>query len=190
MREANVARHRAECADWSIADWMMALVGEVGEAANILKKIRRGDMTFHDVGQDLADELADVQIYLDQLALCLDIDLGAATVSKFNRTSERWGSEVRLKPSESDLELQKGLAAVIDQNTELLVLLDQLKDVSDVQAAQLEAALVETHPEDVEEIGQTQAIEWLVSAWLKLEPERRKALLDATRPPATTVAEA
>lgn len=46
----------------------------------------------------IADELADLVIYADLLAERLEIDLGAAVVRKFNKVSERVGSNIRLNP--------------------------------------------------------------------------------------------
>lgn len=85
--------------NWSIADWFVAVMGELGEAANIQKKIRRND--FSAIGLEsaklsLADELADVQIYLDILAHKLGVDLGEATRNKFNLVSDRVGCKVKL----------------------------------------------------------------------------------------------
>lgn len=84
--------------DWTPADWMTALVGEVGEAANLMKKIRRGDVSLEDpnVKQALADEFADIATYLDILAMQMHIDLGEATRDKFNRISDRVGANVKI----------------------------------------------------------------------------------------------
>lgn len=82
--------------DWSFGEWMCALAGEVGEAANIIKKIKRGDVTLAEVAQDLAGELADIQIYLDLLALQAGVDLGDATITKFNQVSLRVHATVML----------------------------------------------------------------------------------------------
>ena len=84
------------CDDWTPNDWMTALVGEVGETANILKKIRRGDKPLSAVKADLAKELADVQIYLIQLCRALEVDLESAVIDKFNEVSKRIGSSVEL----------------------------------------------------------------------------------------------
>lgn len=99
LRQANIKRQETDkyniCADtWTHAQWMQATVGELGELANILKKIDRGDFTLEDVKEDVANELADVQTYLDIMANKLGIDLGKATVKKFNIVSERIGSRV------------------------------------------------------------------------------------------------
>lgn len=94
--------------NWSPAQWLQAVVGELGEYANIRKKYERGDLTHHEYAQLAAKELADVQTYLDILAMrCLDtpdgmvhehgVDLGKATTDKFNEVSERVGSTVRIK---------------------------------------------------------------------------------------------
>ena len=82
--------------DWSLSQWSNAVCGELGEAANIVKKIERGDMTLDEARADLADELCDVLTYLDILAHRAGIDLSDATIRKWNRVSERVGSAVRL----------------------------------------------------------------------------------------------
>lgn len=83
--------------DWSLGEWVCAVTGEVGELANLLKKVKRGDFTLDDVRQDISDELADVVIYLDILAKRCDVDLSSAVESKFNRVSERVGSNIRIE---------------------------------------------------------------------------------------------
>ena len=88
--------------DWSLGEWICALAGEVGEAANIIKKIRRGDVTIDEVREELAAELADIQIYLDILAYQCDIDLGAATITKFNQVSLRVKADVFIDPGSGD----------------------------------------------------------------------------------------
>jgi hypothetical protein len=47
--------------------------------------------------RDVADELADVQIYLDLLAANLGVDLEHATISKFNEVSRKKGATVFLR---------------------------------------------------------------------------------------------
>ncbi len=79
--------------DWSPNDWLGCLTGEVGELAHLLKEARRGNAVKQ---EDIADELADVAIYLDLLAARLKIDLGKAVARKFNRTSLEVGSNVTL----------------------------------------------------------------------------------------------
>lgn len=83
--------------DWPLSQWSNAVLGELGEAANLIKKIERGDFSL-DAGRDkLAAELADVQTYLDLLAHRAGINLGAATVDKFNVVSMRVGATTRLR---------------------------------------------------------------------------------------------
>jgi len=83
--------------DWALSQWSNALCGELGEAANLIKKIERGDMTLDEARVDLADELADVLTYLDLLAHRAGINLADATIRKFNRVSARVSSPVRLQ---------------------------------------------------------------------------------------------
>ena len=88
--------HASDGADWSLNDWCTALTGEVGEAANLLKKLHRGDYAFDEVQTDLGKELADIAIYLDILAFRAGIDLGDAIIKKFNEVSVRVKSDVFL----------------------------------------------------------------------------------------------
>ena len=101
LRAGNETRLRetpkfAKCREWSNAQWMCALVGEVGELANLLKKYDRGDFTELDIGAkaNVAKELADIQTYLDLPAMKLGVDLGKATMDKFDEVSKRVGANV------------------------------------------------------------------------------------------------
>lgn len=89
--------HLPDGADWSPNDWATATMGELGEAANILKKVRRGDMTMDEARPKLAKEFADVVTYLDILALNCGVDLGRATIDKFNEVSARVGAETHIQ---------------------------------------------------------------------------------------------
>ena len=80
--------------DWSPAQWLQAVTGELGEYANLRKKVERGDFTLEEARPMLADELADVVIYLDILASQLGVNLGEAVMSKWNRTSEKVGAPI------------------------------------------------------------------------------------------------
>jgi NTP pyrophosphatase (non-canonical NTP hydrolase) len=71
---------------------------ELGEAANVLKKLNRvrdgipGNAETPDqLHAQFADELADTFIYLDLLAQAAGVDLPSAIRSKFNRTSAKIG---------------------------------------------------------------------------------------------------
>lgn len=75
--------------DWSPNDWMVATFGELGEAANVMKKVRRGDMTFAEARPKLAQEFSDVVIYLDFLANECGVDLGEAIMTTFNAKSDQ-----------------------------------------------------------------------------------------------------
>lgn len=108
LRAADIARipqfrdkhgnlcHNPDGSDWSRAEWLEALVGELGEYANESKKERRGDLTPEEFKAKATKELADCQIYLDILAFRIGIDLGEATRAKFNEVSQRVGADVFL----------------------------------------------------------------------------------------------
>lgn len=82
---------------WSLNDWMVAITGELGEAANVLKKIRRGDFSLEDARPKLIQEFADVIIYLDIMSAEAGIDLGEAVIETFNVKSEVIKSQIRLR---------------------------------------------------------------------------------------------
>lgn len=94
--QGNLSHSHPTGADWSPAEWLQATVGELGELANLLKKIRRGDFDRSDpaVLREVRHEIADVAIYLDLLALQFDVDLGEAVREKFNIVSDRVGAAV------------------------------------------------------------------------------------------------
>jgi NTP pyrophosphatase (non-canonical NTP hydrolase) len=96
LRKANIERlkeiHRATL-DWTIGDWGCAAAGEMGELCNFLKKVRRGEEI---ACRDVADEIADVIVYLDIIAHQFNIDLGGAVRTKFNATSDKYGSPTKI----------------------------------------------------------------------------------------------
>lgn len=109
LRRANVARlplfknkhgeaahSQPDGSDWSDAEWLEAVVGELGEYANIRKKFRRGDLSEAEFTELAASELADIVTYLDILAFRLGIELGAAVKHKWNEVSKRVKCPLRL----------------------------------------------------------------------------------------------
>lgn len=85
---------------WSLSDWFTAVTGELGEAANIAKKLNRvrdgipgNTETPEQLRAALADEIADTFVYLDLLAQSQGIDLGQAVIAKFTKTSAKIGYE-------------------------------------------------------------------------------------------------
>ncbi len=101
-----IAHSEPDGSDWTPSDWLEAVVGELGEYANVHKKYKRGDITAEEFERLASKELADVITYLSILAMrALDtpgnphptgIDLGQAVINKFNEVSQRVGSNVRL----------------------------------------------------------------------------------------------
>ena len=79
LREANLERYplfvnakgetEPSGVDWSPEDWMVAVFGELGEASNILKKIRRDDFTVKEMQGRLARQFSDAVIFLDLLSM-------------------------------------------------------------------------------------------------------------------------
>lgn len=70
----------------------LALAGEVGELCNLVKKEWRGNPVDNPkrLRREMADELADIRIYLELLALCLGVDLDVAVAQKIPELLRRW----------------------------------------------------------------------------------------------------
>lgn len=101
LREANLARQ----AKWDKGNKLTLscrgneLAGEVGEACNIMKKLERerlGIRGSRATREQLAEELADVMICVDLIAMSEGIDMEDAVRAKFNKTSEAVGLATRL----------------------------------------------------------------------------------------------
>jgi len=105
LRAANVARDQ----EWNTGSERVSmtfrateLAGEVGEACNVIKKLEReriGLVGSRDTKEHLAEELADIVICTDLVAMDAGIDLDAAIAAKFNATSEKNGLSTRLSVS-------------------------------------------------------------------------------------------
>lgn len=86
------------CKHWDEADWVMALVGELGEMCNILKKVKRGTKKLSDkaVHKEVAHEYVDALTYFICLANFLDIKVDKSMIEKFNIVSDRCNCKVKL----------------------------------------------------------------------------------------------
>jgi NTP pyrophosphatase (non-canonical NTP hydrolase) len=105
------AHSEADGSDWTPAQWLQAVVGELGEYANFRKKFERGDVDAETFHREAKKELADVVIYLDILAMQLGIDLGQAVMQKFNETSRKVGARVVLDAEDWHLRLPTPMEA-------------------------------------------------------------------------------
>ena len=97
--------NRSRCKAWrgeadSLHHHLIGLAGEFGEVCNAVKKLQRkqaGKKGGEDIClEDVADELADVLIYLDLVAAHFGIDLAEAVARKFNATSVKHGFTHRI----------------------------------------------------------------------------------------------
>lgn len=101
LRAANIKR----AAEWNggakidLAFRGNELAGETGEACNVIKKLERARLGIrggNETLEHLAEELADVVICVDLVAMQTGIDLGEAVRRKFNATSEKVGLHTRI----------------------------------------------------------------------------------------------
>lgn len=87
---------------WTLHDWAIALIGEFGEAMNILKKIKRvNDGTdplseLNTLYPALMEEIADIVTYADLLLTSEGYILAEELVNKFNKVSDKRGSTIKL----------------------------------------------------------------------------------------------
>lgn len=115
---SRINRHRCESSagfnhkleSWPFSDWVIALVGELGEAANVIKKLNRvrdgipGNRESPEKLQEkLAGELADAFIYLDLLCQACGVDLWISIPRKFDEKSREIGYPIRMLNRNGDL---------------------------------------------------------------------------------------
>ena len=79
---------------WSASDWMTATVGELGEAANVIKKLNRyrdgvpgNKVSEQELRDQLRKELGDVFVYLDLLCQSVGVSVADAATEVFNAKS-------------------------------------------------------------------------------------------------------
>ena len=94
------SRHGSEGRSWAqridqqhvsvLLELTVALTGEVGEFANLTKKVARGDFTLEAGKPEMASELADIFIYLLKLSDQLGIDLETEFQDKMHLNEERF----------------------------------------------------------------------------------------------------
>lgn len=102
LSEANAERNKFWDSDKQISLSFRGneLAGEVGEACNIIKKMERERMGIRGSRaskEQLADELADVVIATDLIAMELGINLNEQVAEKFNATSDKYDLPVKMK---------------------------------------------------------------------------------------------
>lgn len=69
---------------------VVCLVGEVGEFANVLKKVVRGDRSYVEARAVLTEELTDAFIYLIKICNLMDVDLDHAFLDRLAFNRERF----------------------------------------------------------------------------------------------------
>lgn len=100
----NLEWHLDDAEPWTGADYGNEMGGEVGEAQNVIKKLRRietgvakrGGKTREELLEMLREEIADVIITAANVANYYEIDLSSAVVGKFNATSDKYDLPQRL----------------------------------------------------------------------------------------------
>lgn len=90
---------------WDVNKWMVALFGEIGEAANIIKKLNRweddaetgkrvNNEEAYILQEKLKRELGDAFVYLDLIAQHLGFNIFEAAIEVFNRKSRELGCNI------------------------------------------------------------------------------------------------
>ena len=93
---------------WSLSDWMTALVGEVGEAANVVKKLNRvhDGITGNKESEEmlrvqLRRELGDAFVYLDLMCQAIGFYVVDAALEVFEAKSREIGYDPSARRSGS-----------------------------------------------------------------------------------------
>lgn len=96
---------------WSLSDWIVAVTGELGEAANIAKKLNRvrdgipgNDRSEAELRDSFREEIADAFIYLDLIAQSQGFRLVDAVLEKFDKTSLKIGYPILMKLCEHGID--------------------------------------------------------------------------------------
>ena len=83
---------------WSTSDWFLAMIGELGEAANVAKKLNRvrdgipgNKETPDELRAKLRKELGDAFVYLDLTCQSLGFSIADAAAEVFNAKSVEIG---------------------------------------------------------------------------------------------------
>lgn len=134
------AHSKPDGSDWSHAEWLQAVIGELGEYANVMKKVQRGDLTMEEAKPSIEKELADVMTYFAILAQQLNIDLGQAVEDKFNEVSRRVECDIFIEndkvvredelnyyADETKTNTQIGNDSLLSKKEELKTELDKIK---------------------------------------------------------------
>lgn len=90
-------------ADWDTSDWFLAVLGELGEAANVAKKLNRvrdgipgNKETPLELSDKLRKEIGDVFVYLDLLAQAHGFRVIDAAAEVFNAKSAEIGYQHKM----------------------------------------------------------------------------------------------
>jgi NTP pyrophosphatase (non-canonical NTP hydrolase) len=143
-RRGGPAHSEPDGSDWSLGEWCNAVLGELGEAANLIKKVKRGDMTLDEARVELGNEFADVVTYLDILAYRSGVDLGDVVATKWNEVSERVGVSLRIAdftslPSQTaTLQPDRSCPSLADDRDRLQAALDKAERDYDRLRLQME----------------------------------------------------
>lgn len=88
---------------WSTSDWITATMGELGEAANVVKKLNRyrdgvpgNKVSEAELRDQLRKEIGDVFVYLDLMSQSLGFSIADAAAEVFNAKSVEIGYPVKL----------------------------------------------------------------------------------------------
>jgi len=99
LREANSRRQEEWAGEADLEFRAIEFAGESGELMEAIKKYLRNERGIQGSTatlDDIADEMGDLIIALNLLAMKLDIPLDKAVTRKFNATSEKYGLETRI----------------------------------------------------------------------------------------------
>jgi len=86
---------------------IVCLVGELGEVANIVKKVVRGSLLYDEVKEEIKEEFTDIFIYLMIVCNEMGIDLEMSYLRKLEKNENRFGRFARYLAVEASDKLEK-----------------------------------------------------------------------------------
>lgn len=107
LSKANIKRAdvwKTEGGPMGIEFNILELAGEVGELCNGYKKFLRhknnmiGGKSLEEILENIKEELADVVICANLVAIAMNINLENAIIEKFNKTSDKYDLSVYIDP--------------------------------------------------------------------------------------------
>lgn len=181
-----------ELNSWSLSDWITATLGELGEAANVAKKLNRirdgicgNKVSEQELRENLKDEIADAYIYLDLLSQSQGFNLKDAVIKKFNEKSEEINCPIRYELGRLNFNLNKTYGYVENSTSLsyhnlksiLSFIFEEIVKIKMMKNSKIREVSVTVHYEDSTSI-EFEDMDGYQTEWLTTTLNERKLIFD------------